>query len=101
MFLPLYLPYSSFTKKPLLGISALALWIGGQALWLYQGFRLEFHGLSTFTPGLFLASLTFFLVNIWILGIIVADVGSCSVSSASIRASTGGSKTKKAARARK
>ncbi|OJD15852.1 hypothetical protein AJ78_03949 [Emergomyces pasteurianus Ep9510] len=82
IFLPLYLPYSSFTKKkpPLLGISALALWVGSQALWLYQGFLLEFHGLSTFTPGLFLASLTFFSVNIWILGIIVADVGSCSGS---------------------
>lgn len=97
IFLPLYLPYSLFVKKPLLGISALALWIGGQALWLYQGFRLEFHGLSTFVPGLFLASLIFFLVNVWILGIIVADVGVQSVSSFAMRASGDPSKATKAA----
>ncbi|EEH04683.1 GPI mannosyltransferase [Histoplasma capsulatum G186AR] len=101
IFLPLYLPYSLFVKKPLLGISALTLWIGGQALWLYQGFRLEFHGLSTFAPGLFVASLIFFLVNVWILGIIVADVGVQSVSSFAMRASGDPSKATKAARDQK
>lgn len=32
-------------------------------------------GLSTFVPGLWLASLGFFLVNCWILGIVVSDIG--------------------------
>jgi phosphatidylinositol glycan class M len=32
-------------------------------------------GLSTFLPGLWLASLGFFIVNCWILGVIVSDVG--------------------------
>lgn len=46
-----------------------------QAFWLHQGFQLEFMGLSTFLPGLWLASLGFFIVNCWILGVIVSDVG--------------------------
>ncbi|EEH18661.2 hypothetical protein PABG_07721 [Paracoccidioides brasiliensis Pb03] len=78
IFLPLYLPYSSFIKQPFVGTTALALWVAGQALWLHQGLHLEFLGISTFTPGLFFASLTFFAVNVWILGIIVADVGRSS-----------------------
>lgn len=73
IFLPLYLPGSSFLRKPALGITALALWAAGQAAWLQQAYRLEFLGQSTFFPGLLLASLAFFLVNCWILGIIVTD----------------------------
>jgi hypothetical protein len=38
-------------------------------------------GLSTFVPGLWLTSLLFFAVNIWILGVIVDDLGSYSGSS--------------------
>jgi hypothetical protein len=53
----------------------LAAWIGTQALWLHQGFALEFLGKSTFVPGLWVSSLLFFLTNVWILGIIVKDVG--------------------------
>lgn len=73
VFLPLYLPTSSLLGRPRLGLAALALWILGQAAWLQQGYQLEFLGLSTFFPGLWLASLAFFLINCWILGIIISD----------------------------
>lgn len=74
VFLPFYLPTSSLLRRPTLGISALALWIIGQALWLQQGFGLEFLGNSTFVPGLWLASAVFFGVNCWILGLMVQDI---------------------------
>lgn len=74
IFLPLYLPRSSFLARPRLGLAALALWVLTQAAWLQQGFQLEFLGQSTFVPGLWLSSLAFFLANCWILGIIVSDV---------------------------
>jgi phosphatidylinositol glycan class M len=44
-------------------------------MWLQQGFHLEFLGKSTFVPGLWMASQSFFLTNAWILGIIVSDIG--------------------------
>jgi phosphatidylinositol glycan class M len=34
---------------------------------------LEFLGQSTFFPGLWISTLGFFLINCWILGIIIAD----------------------------
>ncbi|CAK7218342.1 GPI mannosyltransferase 1 [Sporothrix bragantina] len=75
VLLPVYLPESSFIQSPQKGVLALVLWVAGQAAWLQQGFLLEFLGQSTFVPGLWLASLGFFLVNCWILGVIVSDVG--------------------------
>ncbi|KAI1138297.1 glycosyltransferase family 50 protein [Hypoxylon sp. FL0543] len=75
VFLPLYLPNSSLLRSPRLGLVALALWVATQGLWLQQAYNLEFLGLSTFVPGLWAASLAFFLVNCWILGIIVGDMG--------------------------
>lgn len=75
VLLPLYLPRSSFLRDKRLGVAALALWVAAQALWLQQGYELEFLGRSAFLPGLWLASLVFFLVNCWILGIIISDVG--------------------------
>lgn len=74
VFLPFYLPFSTLLKKPRTGITALVLWVAGQALWLQQGYELEFMGVSTFVPGLWLTSVVFFLVNCWILGIVVDDV---------------------------
>ncbi|PPJ50160.1 hypothetical protein CBER1_05174 [Cercospora berteroae] len=74
VFLPFYLPSSSLLRKPRSGVTALLLWVAGQALWLQQGFQLEFLGNSTFVPGLWLAGILFFLANCWILGIIVEDV---------------------------
>ena len=74
VFLPFYLPYSTLLQKPRLGLVALLLWVAGQAMWLQQGYQLEFLGQSTFVPGLWLASALFFLVNCWILGIVIDDV---------------------------
>ena len=73
IFLPMYLPKSRFIRESRIGIVALILWIAGQGLWLQQGFNLEFLGKSSFVPGLWLASLVFFAVNVWILGIVIED----------------------------
>lgn len=75
VFLPLYLPNSSLTRRPGLGLAALGLWVAAQAAWLQQGYALEFLGRSTFVPGLWWASLAFFLANCWILGLIIHDLG--------------------------
>lgn len=87
VFLPFYLPDSSLLKRPRRGVAALALWVLGQAVWLQQGYELEFLGRSTFVPGLWLASISFFAGNCWILGVIVSDVaasdGSIAVASSS------------------
>ncbi|EON62418.1 GPI mannosyltransferase 1 [Coniosporium apollinis CBS 100218] len=74
VFLPFYLPDSTLLHRPSTGLTALILWVVGQALWLQQGYQLEFLGRSTFLPGLWTASIIFFLINIWILGAIVSDV---------------------------
>lgn len=73
MFLPYYLPDATLLRSRVVGLSALAAWIVGQAAWLQQGFQLEFNGLSTFVPGLWLSGIVFFIVNVGILGIIIRD----------------------------
>lgn len=78
VFLPFYLPSSSLLAQKSLGLAAVLLWVLTQGSWLQQGFQLEFLGQSTFLPGLWTASLLFFLSNSWILGIIVSDIGSNS-----------------------
>ena len=75
VLLPFYLPYSSLLRKPALGFMVAASWVGSQGAWLYLGWRLEFLGESTFVPGLWLAGLGFLVVNCWILGILIRDVG--------------------------
>ncbi len=75
VFLPFYLPVSSLLARRNLGLIAASSWVLSQVLWLQQGFQLEFSGKSTFVPGLWGASLLFFMVNTWILGIIVSDIG--------------------------
>ncbi|KAL8282971.1 hypothetical protein RB597_010384 [Gaeumannomyces tritici] len=76
VLLPLYLPRSSLVAgSRRKGLVALLLWVAGQAAWLQQGFELEFVGRSVFLPGLWLASLSFFLINCWILGVVISDVG--------------------------
>ena len=82
--LPFYLPDSSLLANPRLGLAIVGAWVGAQALWLWQGWRLEFMGDSVFVDGLvrrggglWVAGLVFLGVNCWILGIMVMDVG-CS-----------------------
>jgi phosphatidylinositol glycan class M len=98
VFLPFYLPQSSLVQHPKRGWTALGLWVIGQvsqpsatpqditnvfkALWLQQAAALEFFGQSTFVPGLWLASLIFFSINCWILGVVVADVGDSTINDA-------------------
>jgi GPI mannosyltransferase 1 subunit M len=74
IFLPLYLPRSSFLRNTKLAMAALLLWVSTQAAWLQQGYELEFLGKSTFVPGLWAASIGFFIANCWILSVIVGDV---------------------------
>ncbi|KAF2436852.1 hypothetical protein EJ08DRAFT_4902 [Tothia fuscella] len=81
IFLPFYLPFSSLLRRPTLGITALVLWVLGQGLWLQQGYQLEFLGRSTFVPGLWLAGLLFFMINCWILRIIINDINFLQPSS--------------------
>ena len=78
VILPFYLPNSSMISKPRKGFAVLGAWIGAQAWYLYQAYHTEFLGQSRFAgiSGLWSASLAFFLVNMWILGIVVEDVAS-------------------------
>ncbi|KAF2258388.1 GPI mannosyltransferas-like protein 1 [Lojkania enalia] len=76
MFLPFYLPDSTLLRSRPIGITALVLWVLGQFFWLQQGYQLEFLGQSTFVPGLWIASIFFFLVNVGVLGIVITDVAS-------------------------
>jgi len=75
IFLPIYLPTSSFVRRPKLGAAALVSWVAAQGAWLQQAYGLEFLGRSTFFPGLWGAGAGFFVVNCWILGIMVMDGG--------------------------
>lgn len=74
VLLPLYLPRSSFCKRPYFGSIVLLLWVAAQVLWIQQAYQLEFLGKSTFVPGLWGASLVFYAVNMGILGVIVEDI---------------------------
>ena len=73
--IPFYLPNSTFLARYTFGVIALGLWVGAQGLWLQQGYLLEFLGLSTFFPGLWIAAVGFFGINCGILGIMIDDVG--------------------------
>lgn len=65
--LPLVLPSSDLMyKSKRKGLLLLAAWIGGQALWLFFAYKLEHLGERTFIQ-LFLASATFYLVQMYIL----------------------------------
>lgn len=74
VFLPFYLPDSVFMKSSKRGVVSLIAWIVGQAVWLQQGFQLEFLGESTYVYGLWFANIFFFAINCEILGTIVGDI---------------------------
>ncbi|CAG8566978.1 1756_t:CDS:2 [Acaulospora colombiana] len=48
------------------GLLMFIAWLGGQAIWLYQAYQVEFLGENTFLR-IWIASIMFFLVNLWIL----------------------------------
>ncbi|KAF2753023.1 hypothetical protein EJ05DRAFT_480737 [Pseudovirgaria hyperparasitica] len=75
VFLPFYLPRSTLLARPRLGLSVAACWVAAQVWWLQQGYQLEFLGRSTFATGLWWSGIAFYFVNVWVLGIVVADIG--------------------------
>lgn len=75
VLLPFYLPHSSLLRKPSLGMAVAGLWVGAQAVYLWEAWRLEFLGESTFVLGLWAGAVGFGAVNLWVLGVVVGDVG--------------------------
>lgn len=72
IFLPFYLSRSHINLRKALLMAT--LWAGTQGIWLSQGYYLEFEGKSVFYPGLFVASVLFFLTNVWLLGQFITDL---------------------------
>ncbi|AMD22764.1 HHL006Cp [Eremothecium sinecaudum] len=71
IFLPFYLKDTMLTWKT--GVFMGIIWTGTQALWLYNGYELEFKGQNVFYPGIFFSSIAFFLSNIYLLSIFITD----------------------------
>ncbi|CCH59585.1 hypothetical protein TBLA_0B07690 [Henningerozyma blattae CBS 6284] len=72
IFLPLFLQDTTISAKN--GIVALGIWISTQAIWLSQGYYLEFLGRNIFYPDLFYAAALFFIGNVALLGMFIKDI---------------------------
>lgn len=72
VFLPFYLQGSQLSTYRL--ITMLAVWILSQAVWLNEGYKLEFLGQNVFYPGLLVGNIVVFLGNVWILGQFIEDM---------------------------
>lgn len=70
LFLPLLIPRLTTTRRRALIYGA--TWIGTQALWLSEAYRLEFLGENVFF-GLWIRALIYILGNIWVLVNIIND----------------------------
>lgn len=68
IFLPFYLAELSLLQHKLKGLVLLGLWVGGQAVWLFFAYQLEFLGINTFDTGLLYSSVGFYLANCYLLG---------------------------------
>lgn len=73
VLLPFYGPAAeNIGKRKPLVLSAVLLWILAQAAWIRQGYLLEFLGEPVFYPGLFWATMGFFIINCWIVGLFIS-----------------------------
>ncbi|CAH1780435.1 unnamed protein product [Owenia fusiformis] len=68
--LPVIIPNLNISRRK--AIVMVTAWFLGQGLWLTPAYFLEFQGQSTFLY-IWIAGLAFFLINIWILGVIIQN----------------------------
>lgn len=77
VLLPFYFPSilsGTSTRGKVLGVLGVIAWVGSQMLWVREGYLLEFLGVPTFYPGLFVSTILFFVVNCVCLGLLIRVV---------------------------